>query len=370
MPSPRSDDAAQTGPQTEGAAFDAYELAAVLSHYDLGVIEAIQPFPRGSPASPKALIRAEKGRFLLKRRREGAAALERILFAHRVQLRLAERGFPLPRLVGTQASNASVLERQGALYEVFAFVPGAPFDGSAVQAQAAGACLALLHASLSDFPTHDAPTDLLLRGYHNRHDLPGQLSVAPAQVSKAWRLGLAEREALDRAAAWLAQAYTEAAQQAEAEGLSQWPRQVVHGDFHGGNLLFTPQGQVAAALDYDSVRVEPRVMDLANGALQLSLTRGGDALAHWPAELDLGRLRAFLGGYDGSAPGVISQAEARALPWLMIEALIVEAAAPVAATGSFARLEGGAFIRMIERKVQWLQDNAHVVVEAVDWRTA
>ncbi|RMD66694.1 MAG: hypothetical protein D6824_00350 [Planctomycetota bacterium] len=366
MPSPRSDDPPPASPQAEAscAGFDAYELAAVLSHYDLGVIEAIHPFPRGSPASPKALIRAEKGRFLLKRRREGASSLERILFAHRVQLQLAERGFPLPRLVGTQVSNASVLERQGALYEVFVFVPGSPFDGSEAQARAAGACLAQLHAALSDFPTQEAPSDLL-RGFHDREDLPAQLAVAPAQVSKAWRLGLSERAELDRAAAWLATTYAEAAKEAEAAGVSQWPRQVVHGDFHGGNLLFTPRGEVAAALDYDSVRIEPRVMDLANGALQLSLTRGGDALAHWPAELDLSRLRAFLSGYDGPAPGAISQAETAALPWLMIEALIVEAAAPVAATGSFAKLEGGAFIRMIERKVQWLHDNAHEVIDAV-----
>ena len=46
--------------------FSAGELAVVLSHYDLGVIEAITGYPRGSRRSPKAGIVAQRGKFLLK----------------------------------------------------------------------------------------------------------------------------------------------------------------------------------------------------------------------------------------------------------------------------------------------------------------
>jgi homoserine kinase type II len=55
---------------------------------------------------------------------------------------------------------------------------------------------------------------------------------------------------------------------------------------------------------------------------------------------------------------VLSKAELRAIPWLMIEALIAESAIPIAATGSFARMEGFSFLLMIERKVRWLQAHA------------
>ena len=41
----------------------------------------------------------------------------------------------------------------------------------------------------------------------------------------------------------------------------------------------------------------------------------------------------------------------------MIESLIVEAIAPIAATGSFARMEGGAFLRMVDRKVRWIREH-------------
>ncbi len=54
--------------QRDRATFDAAELAVVLSYYDLGVIESITEFARGSRRSPKVGIVGERGKFLLKRR--------------------------------------------------------------------------------------------------------------------------------------------------------------------------------------------------------------------------------------------------------------------------------------------------------------
>lgn len=337
--------------------FDPFELATVLSHYDLGVIDAIHAFDRGSPSAPKALIRAERGRFLLKRRREGASSLERILFTHRVQLRLAERGAPLARLIGTRNTNSSVLEWRGGLYEVFEFVRGAAFDGRAAHAHSAGGALALLHAALAGFE-EDRPEDSI-RGYHGAREMSDRLGVIPERVARARSDGGAtSAEALAQTVHNLADAYDRAASEADRLGVERWPRQVIHGDWHPGNLIYRRDGSVAAALDFDSARVEARAMDLANGALQFSITRGGAQPDDWPAMPDLDRLHAFIRGYDAQEPLRISRSELEALPWLMIEALIVEAIAPVAATGSFARMEGGAFLRMVERKVRWLLEHA------------
>src|SRR5688500_12371060 len=61
-----------TGQSTPGGGgrsrFDRDELAIVLSHYDLGVIEQVQEFPRGSRKAPKLLLKADRGTYLLKRR--------------------------------------------------------------------------------------------------------------------------------------------------------------------------------------------------------------------------------------------------------------------------------------------------------------
>ena len=63
---------------------------------------------------------------------------------------------------------------------------------------------------------------------------------------------------------------------------------------------------------------------------------------------------------------LLSQAEMRAIPWLMIEALIAEAVFPIAATGSFGRMEGLAFLQMVQRKVDWMQRSADKLVELAE----
>jgi hypothetical protein len=51
------------------------------------------------------------------------------------------------------------------------------------------------------------------------------------------------------------------------------------------------------------------------------------------------------------------------MPWLMVEALIAEAVFPIAATGTFGRMEGLAFLQMVQRKVYWMQRFAEKLVE-------
>ena len=60
---------------------------------------------------------------------------------------------------------------------------------------------------------------------------------------------------------------------------------------------------------------------------------------------------------------LLSEAEIRTIPWLMIEALIAEAVFPIAATGTFGRMEGLAFLQMVQRKITWMQHSADKLVE-------
>jgi hypothetical protein len=53
------------------------------------------------------------------------------------------------------------------------------------------------------------------------------------------------------------------------------------------------------------------------------------------------------------------------MPSLMIEALIAEAVMPIAATGSFGRMEGFRFLQMINRKVRWMQQNGERLLTMV-----
>src|SRR5476651_1969426 len=51
--------------------FGTEELAIVLSHFEIGIVEAIVEYPRGSRKAPKLLITTDQGKFLLKRRARG-----------------------------------------------------------------------------------------------------------------------------------------------------------------------------------------------------------------------------------------------------------------------------------------------------------
>ena len=110
--------------------FHPKELAIVLSHYDLGPIYEIHSFRRGNPRAPKSKVVADKGAFLLKRRAPGLDDPYRVALAHDVQLYLIRNQFTLPGLIGTQRSNSTMLKTPTAVYELFEFIAGDPYNGS------------------------------------------------------------------------------------------------------------------------------------------------------------------------------------------------------------------------------------------------
>jgi Ser/Thr protein kinase RdoA (MazF antagonist) len=327
------------------------ELAIVLSHYELGTISEIKDFARGSRKSPKLLIACEAGQYLLKRRARGRDDLEKVTFAHQIQMHLAARQFPLPHLIGTRRHNFSLLQHDGYIYELFEYIPGEGYPQTLDSTFEAGRILALYHKLLEDFPINvPAGTP----SFHGAPSIEGGLTYIPSFYGHS--LGATTQ------CAALADAYLNAAAKVESLGLTSWPQQIVHADWHPGNMLFR-EGRVVAVIDYDSSRVLPRVIDAANGALQFSFVGGDEDLAKWPANLDDARFKRFLKGYDEVV--LLSQAEVDAVPWLMIEALIAEAVVPIAQTGKFGRFDGLAFLKMVQRKTSWLAKHAGGLVRLV-----
>ena len=98
---------------------------------------------------------------------------------------------------------------------------------------------------------------------------------------------------------------------------------------------------------------------------------GGDEdVAKWPEYLDESRYKRFLRGYDSvyatSPELMLSVVEVQTIPWLMIEALIAEAVIPIANTGSFAKLEGAEFLKMVARKTAWIRDHSARLIAALE----
>jgi homoserine kinase type II len=334
--------------------FDTFELAIVLSHYDLGAVEAIREYPRGSRKAPKLLIKSTTGVYLLKRRARGKDDPFKVAFCHGLQLFIAARQFPLPHLIGTRQDNNSMLQWKGAIYELFEYIKGTSYDNSLESTADSGKILALFHKLLADYqPEYDTPQG----SYHASKYVASSFDAIPNTVRKIDPRGAADAQQVQDVIEFLRASYNQAAQRVNEMGLSDWPMQIVHSDWHPGNMLFRGK-RVVAVIDYDAARIQQRVIDVANGALQFSIIGGGDDPLQWPDYIDESRFKRFLRGYDSVPNCVLSKAELRTIPWLMIEALIAESVIPIAATGSFARMDGVGFLLMVQRKVRWLQQRA------------
>jgi len=343
--------------------FTADELAIVMSHYDIGAIDAIQEFPRGSRRAPKMLIRSEQGLYLLKRRARGKDSPFKVAFAHALQLYLASKKFPLPRLIGTRKDNNSMLQWKSGIYELFEYIKGSSYDNSLPATAEAGKALALFHLLLRHYqPEYEPPVG----SYHASRMVSGAMEMIPSTIMKVEpQQAVTQAQNMTEVIEFMQQSYSDAARRVNEIGLSQWPVQIVHADWHPGNMLFH-NGKIVAVIDYDAARVQQRVIDVANGALQFSILGGGDDPAQWPDFIDESRFKRFIRGYDAVPNCMLSRAELRAVVWLMIEALIAESVIPIAATGCFARMEGIAFLQMVQRKVSWLQQNSERLTQVLE----
>jgi len=336
----------------ERATFDTAELAVAMSYYDLGVVESITDFPRGSRHSPKVGIVCERGKFLLKRRSVSRARIDRVRFVHRVQNHLIAAGFPLAKLVPSRTAGQTLVQIRDHIYELFEFVAGQSYQHTSAETYDAGVMLARFHQATGNFAIPRSPGPL--RGdYHDAAGVRTGLGAIGSTLSSHDSFSGDEAELATLIQYLLAQ-YDRAADAVNAAGLSTWPERIIHSDWHPGNLLFRNQ-KVVGVVDYDSVGYSRLAVDLANGALQFSIIGGGDPDT-WPDHLDEERLTAFLGGYESLVS--ISDKERPCIPWLMSEALIAECVPPITDTGSVGRWGGFRVLQMARRKLTWLESNA------------
>ena len=270
--------------------FSAEELAIVLSHFDIGIIDSIIEFPRGSRKAPKLLIVSEQGKFLLKRRPAARTIRSRSPSCHALQLYLAGKQFPLPHLIGTKKDNNSMLQWRNGVYELFEYIPGQRYPQTLESTFDGGRVLALYHKLLQDFKSEWQPPS---GSYHMATGGRAGLSTIPPSCRqtdehrrRARRCSLPARK--------LPQSPRETS---SSMGIDNWPKQIVHADWHPGNMLFR-DNHVVAVIDYDAARLLPRIIDIANGALQFSIIGGDDDVSKWPDYLDEARFKRFLRGYD------------------------------------------------------------------------
>ncbi len=326
-----------------GAHFSSEELVRVLSHYDVGIVHRVRPLEAGNRRAAKVVVEAERGSFLLKRRPRGADEPARVEFAHAVQRHLTARSFPVPQLLETSTEGRTLLNLDKHIYELFHFVEGSRYDGSLEATREAGRQLAVFHRDLRDLDAPGAPTEGCFHGdpivRQNLTKLASEKGADPARRMQAVADALLMR-------------YDKSSVRVNRLGFDTWKQQVIHGDWHPGNLLFSDH-KVRAVVDFDAIRISPAVTDLANGMLQFSIVAGRPDPADWPAHFERDRMFEFLNGYREVTR--LDERKRYGLVDLMIETMIAEAVLPVAATGFFGHHCGIGFLQMILRKTRWLR---------------
>ncbi len=337
-----------------GAHFTSQELAQVLSHYDIGIIQRINPLAAGNLRAPKKIIVSDLGKYLLKRRALGKDDRYRVSFSHDVHKWLAKKGFPVSVIMQTRDEKNTILELNKHIYELFEFVFGSRYDGSVESVMDAGRKLGQFHKNLSDFAYRPGS----LRGsFHDSSSVRGHLKAicsetCPNNSDKSLRSITKKMMTL----------YNKATVNVNQLCFDSWDEQIVHGDWHPGNMLFSDR-KVVAVLDFDSLKIARSVTDLANGMLQFSIVGGRPNPADWPEYLDQAKLVRFLAGYCEVIK--LEQDQLNCLFDLMIETMIAEAVLPIAATGFFGNLSGADFLKMIQRKCEWIDGHREILAEAI-----
>lgn len=342
LPMHEADDHTRAGGD-EPAGFSAGELAVVCAHYDLGEIEAVWPMARGSGRSPKALLQSRAGWYLLKRRARGLDHPARVAFSHAVMLHLASRGFPAPQLVGTRTTNNSMLVRDDAVYELFRFVAGRPYDGSVPATIDAGRRLAQFHRLAAELRSPWEPAPATYRDAVERPGLWHRLEQRLGRTAMLHRVRALAEAATDRL---------------RRLGADSWSAGIIHGDWHPGNMLFS-RGRVTVVVDFDAVGRGAMELDLACGALQFSMPRR--PMSAWGADLDRHRLAAFCRGWQAEQPVPPGDPLARALPWLMLQCMLAEVLRPIAADGRFGGIEPAPAIERLHQLARNLAGQAEAI---------
>ncbi len=327
--------------------FSSDEVTEILARYDIGSISSVRAYQRGSSRAPKALIESDQGEFLLKRRAPGRDDPTRIKFEHTVHRELRKAGYPVAEIMASKRSQSTAIRGRHGMYELFRFIRSNRCHGTISELEACGAALSDFHGILNDFE-YSMPHK---SGFHDVSRINRHMEKYSSRFSRRSR----------RVCNQIRDCYTEAAHSVDSLGWSKWSTTIVHGDWHPGNVLFGEQSNVRVVLDFDNVRKEPRIVDIASGILHFG--RYVTALhknegSTWPVELHENSVKSFARGYASHATRSPVATELAALPALIVEAIALETIPSLLREGRFGEHSANEFLPVVLESLKNMLSNS------------
>jgi Ser/Thr protein kinase RdoA (MazF antagonist) len=262
------------------------ELEQVLCFYALGEVRNLRR-AEGGFVDDNWIVESGSGRYFLKRRHPRRHQSEHLIRAqHELMAWLRQQGFPAPCIVPTIRGD-TFLQLAGQVYEVTRYIEGVTYKRDrSDHLDAAARVLGRYHQCVKGF----APEAFLERDV--LYD-PVGAHWALDQLCRAWEVD--QDPALAQVARRLRARVDDLAVRFARHG--ELCHLVIHGDYHGGNLLYCGD-QIVGVVDYDKANWQPRVAEVAEALIYFAAPRT-DQMVHlvYPGLLNRERFARFLRNY-------------------------------------------------------------------------
>lgn len=278
------------------AGYSAGLLRFITEEYGLGPIRTVEDI--GGTYNLNLLLETTANSLVLRIFRPWIIR-ERLITLHKIKEKLYLNHFPVA-LPLTASSGQAVLEYQNRLLEVEEYVPHEKIEPGWETYQKLFASMASFH----DFLRENVDITSFVS--------PPVSNYAPPGVLLDW-LGPFEEVVHDSEALEVCHKTRQLLLRINPlfeEKISRLPRQLTHGDWRMGNILFKG-GQVAAILDFDFLDVRERIFDLAYTLYWMFETFEPGRAAE---DLTWRKVREMLRSYNLAASFKLTRAEIEALP--------------------------------------------------------
>jgi homoserine kinase type II len=286
-------------------------VETLMKAYDFGPWQSVDLLPAGK--SQHYRITTDGGEYIV-RRSNSSRTLTEVRFEHALVAHLRNSGFPAPVFVPGVRGEAPVV-LNGNLYSASVFVKGSPYQAENVEhLREAARTLAKYHRIVASFgllpprlrepflsetlrerlaaiPSPETISDFSARYGDRDPRIPDLLASLPYVLERGGTvLGLLDHLYPDL------------------------PKLVIHGGCRRGSTLFRGD-RLVAMLDFDSARLEARVLDLAIAFHDFGKVWGDRGSPNFKVPLDLRIVSEFLDAYEEINP--LEEAEIEALPTLL-----------------------------------------------------
>jgi homoserine kinase type II len=327
--------------------------AAVLARYDLGEIHAVAP-KSGGWMSACFVVTCQRSRYFFKRRPSGCTPAM-VACDHDLICFLVDHAFPTPAVVPARDGHTWV-EWKGQIHEAYAYVAGKGFVlGDCRQMSSLGRTVARYHCLVAGYrplqlklpPWGDASAAAFL-------DLSGYVTTRLEALRARDRIGETEARFVHQVTHQLRERAEVARDERELISLT------VHGALEPGNVLFGPQGEVVAWVDWADSGQFVRAYDVAHALLKFGGRRPDAVLPGQVGPmLPRSSVEAFATAYRQEIR--LTAVEGALLPWLMLACRIVDA---LWTDGVDLLIDHRRELHLAQELYAWLMANAAFLQEA------